>query len=479
MKNITLILALLLIGCSLPGYAQPAEREIWSLRACLEYAKEHNLALEIAQLSLQNNDLALTRERAARLPNLNGNSNFQTNYGYTINPFTNQFTSQGNQSFNLGLNANMTLYNGGRITKRITQAEVNQRVAASDLKQAEYDLALNLTLAYLDILRNQELVRMAEIQINTTEQQSSRTAKLVQAGVLAQAEALQLTSQLATDQLALVNARNTLETSYLALMQLLQLDFGQKFGIEDIALDAPNDDLGALRVNDIYEQAEQEQPFIQSADLQVRSASLGQDIAKTGLLPSVTAGANVGTGWASGRILQTGTRPDTNQLVLGLNGQFQSVEIASETPVTSTYNFGSQIRDNINGSAFISLNVPIYNRYQNTAAIQQAEIQRDQASLQAQQARQQLQRDIQTAYVQARSSLSTFQATETQIEALTLTFNNTEKQFNLGVVNSLDFLIAKNNLQRAQNDLVQAKYNYFFRLKVLDFYRGLPIGFGE
>ena len=479
MRKLSLILGLWLSLSVL--MAQDAPREIWSLRECLEYAKGQNLALRIAQLDLQNRDVVLTRERAARLPDFNGNMNFQANFGYTINPFTNEFTSAGNQSFNFGFSSRVTLYNGGRISRRIDQAEVNQRVSELDLKQAEYNLALNITLAYLDILRNRELVRMAELQVNSTEEQRNRTQKLVDAGVVPQADLLQIESQIATDQLALVNARNNLETAFLTLMQLLQLDIGQRFGVEDVELEDPEDDLGALRVEDVYRQAEQEQPFIQSADLQVRSAALGEDIARSGLLPSLSAGGSVGTGWASGRQQRAGNQTirDTSDLTVQLGGEFQELTVVNqfEQPVFQEYSFPDQIRDNVNASAFLSLNVPIYNRYQNKAAIQQAEIQQEQARLQALQSRQQLQRDIQTAYVQARSALSTFQATEKQINALRLTFQNTEKQFNLGVVNSVDYLIAKNNLERAQNDLVQAKYNYLFRRKVLDFYRGRPIGF--
>ncbi len=480
MRKYSLILLLLIMGWSLLR-AQDPNREIWSLRECLEYAKAQNLALRIAQLDLQNNEVALTRARAARLPNLNGNTNFQVNFGYTVNPFTNEFTSQGNQSFNLGVNSNVTLYNGGRLSRQVDQAEVDQRVSELDLKQAEYDLALNITLAYLDILRNRELVRMAEVQVNSTQGQRDRSKKLVDAGVIPQADLLQLESQIATDQLALVNARNNLETAFLTLMQLLQLDLGQKFGVKEVELADPEDELDATSVAEIYRQAEQEQPFIQSADLQVRSAALGESIAQTSMMPNITAGGSMGTGWASGRQRRGESMliRDTSDLSVRLGGEFQTLTVVNEfeQPTFETYRFEDQLRENINASAFLSLNVPIYNRYQNRAAIQQAEIRREQTRLRAQQSRQQLQRDIQTAYVQARSALGTYQATEKQIEALRLTLQNTEKQFNLGVVNSVDYLIAKNNLERAQNDLVQAKYNYLFRRKVLDFYRGQPIGF--
>jgi len=156
-----------------------------------------------------------------------------------------------------------------------------------------------------------------------------------------------------------------------------------------------------------------------------------------------------------------------------------SVVFQAEQSLRESYPFRAQIRDNISTAVGVSLSIPIYSRYQNHAAVQQAQIQRQQAELRAQQSRQQLEQDIQAAYVQARSAYGTYTSTLRQIEALELTLANTEKQFNLGVVNSLDYIVAKNNLERARNDLVQSKYNYIFRVKVLDFYRGRPIGFGN
>ena len=461
--------------------AQTQER--WTLRECLEYAEEQNLSLKLAQLNVDNSDVVLRRSRAARMPNFNASSGFNSNFGYVVNPFTNEFTAGGNQNFSLSFNSGVTLYNGGRIANNIRQAEVDQRVAALDLEQAEYDLGLNVVLAYLDVLRNQELVKSAEIQVASTREQRERTAKLVDAGVVPRADLLQLESQIATDQLALVNNRNQLETAYLNLTQLLQLDPNQPFAIESIEVEIPANDVFDTELNQYFQAGKDNMPFIESADLQVQSAELGEQIARSGYLPTVSAFVGFGTGWASGRTQFTGqniTRNDTFGQAISLNGgEFQpgAVVVENQMPVSQPYSFADQVRDNINTSVGVQLSIPIYNRFQNHAAVQQAAIQRDRAELQSLQQRQRLEQDIQAAYVAARSAYGTYTSTLRQIESLELTFDNTEKQYNLGVVNSVDYLIAKNNLERARNDLVQAKYNYIFRAKVLDFYQGKPIGF--
>ena len=474
---------LLLAGA--PLLAQVSPETSWDLRRCLEYALENNLTLQQAQLNLESNGITLERNRASRYPNLNAGFGFGSNFGYTVNPFTNEFTTQGIQSLNGGIQSSVTVYQFGRITQSITQAEVNQQVSRLDLQQAEYDLMLNVTLAYLDIIRNRELVKSAEIQVASTRQQRDRTARLVEAGSLPRADLLQIEAQIATDELNLLNTRNQLETAFLTLMQLLQLDPSQPFGIQAIEANIPQNDIFEVEMSEIYATAEKNMPSVASADLQVRSAQLGENIARTGLLPSISASGSVGTGWASGRSIPSGRQilvSDTTSVFASLAGSpFQEIRLANtfETPEFVDYSFGNQVSDNLNASFNLSLNIPIYNRFQNEAAIQQAGIARKQAELASLQERQRLEQNIQQAYVLARSAYGTYTSTQKQLTALELAFQNTERQFNLGAANSVEYLVAKNNLERARNDLVQAKYAYLFRAKILDFYQGKPLDFDE
>lgn len=478
------LLVFAFVTASLTAFAQPSADAVWDLGRCIEYALQQNLSLQQSQLNLKGNEITLAQNQASRLPNLNAGFGFGSNFGYTVNPFTNEFTSQSLQSLNGGLQTGVTLFNFGRISQSIAQARVDLESAGLDLKQAEYDLMLNVTLAYLDIVRNQELVKSAEIQVGSTREQRNRTSRLVEAGSIPRADLLQIEAQIATDQLNLLNNRNQLEISYLTLIQLLQLDPNLPFVVQDIDVVIPKNDVFETEMEEIYQVAEANMPFIESADLQVRSAQLGENIAKTGLLPSLSASGSVGTGWASGRSIPAGSviSPDTTTINASLGGSaFQEIRLASEFERTQfeDYTFGNQVRDNVNASVSLNLNIPIYNRQQNSAAIQRAEITRQGAELNSLIQRQRLEQDIQQAYVAARTAYGTYTSTLTQIEALELAFLNTERQFNLGAANSVDYLIAKNNLERARNDLVQAKYGYVFRAKILDFYLGKPLDFKE
>ncbi|GAB4423023.1 MAG: TolC family protein [Bacteroidia bacterium] len=471
------MLSLLAAATLLP--AQQAK--IWSLTECLEHARSTNIPLLQAQLATARMGTLLDQARAARLPNLNAGVGFGSNFGYAINPFTNEFSSSGNQNLNGGIQSSVTLYNGNAISNGIRQAEINDRGAELDVQQAEYDLVLNVALAYLDILRLGELAQSAQLQLNSTREQRDRTNKLVEAGILARADLYQLDAQVATDELAVVNAENQLETAHLTLMQIMRLDPGQPFGVQRIDVEVPDNDIFEQSMTEIYKQALNTQPSIQSAELGIRSAELGEKIAQASFLPSVTASGSIGTGWASGRSRFAGqtTVADTQSVSVSLNGsEFQSLALATTFPVNQfeDYPFVDQLSDNLNASVNVSLNIPIYNRHRNTTGLQLAEIQRRQAELLAEQQRLVLEQTIQQAYVSARSAYGSYQATLRQLSALELTYTNTEKQYNLGVVNSVDFLLAKNNFERARNDLVRTKYDYIFRAKVLDFYMGKPLG---
>ncbi|RMG65003.1 MAG: TolC family protein [Bacteroidetes bacterium] len=415
--SIRIAALLLTLWLMLPALLTAQQQRTWTLRQCLEHARENNIALLQARMNMESSEVELARTKAQRLPNLNAGVGFGANFGYTINPFTNDFTSAGNQSLNGGLQSGVTLYNGGRIMQTIQQADLDLRASELDLKQAEVDLALNITLAYLDILRNAELVQGAELQLASTREQRDRTARLVEAGVTARADLLQLESQIATDELSLVNAENQLETAHLVLMQILRLDPSDPFGVERIEVDIPENDIFRTPLADIYQTATNTQPGVLSADIRIRSAEMGEKIAHTGLLPSLSASGSVGTGWASGRERfsgQTVVIRDTQSVSVSLaGGDYQELNLATsaEQPLRETYRFVDQLSDNINASVNLSLNIPIYNRRQNSASIQQAEIRRRQAELQAEQVRLNLEQTIQQAYVQARSAYSTYTST--------------------------------------------------------------------
>lgn len=421
----------------------------WSLEKCLQFAMDNNLQLQQQALNVKTADLGLIQARNNRLPNLNAGINLNNNFGFNIDPLTDNFRTEGTQAVNAGISTGLTVYNGLRLQNLIKQSEVDLQASKEELADGQNTLVLNIATAYLQILSDLETLEAAKVQLESTEQQRDRTGKLVRAGTVPQADLLQLESQIATDELAIVNAENRLQISYLNLQRLLNLPPDQDFRIEKPEIPNPSA-LELPSLSEIIMQAESIQPSVEAADLRIKSAQIGKAVAEAGKVPSVSLSANTGTGYS------TGFRDPATEKVVPLADQLQIA-------------FG--------GGIGLNVNVPIYNRGQIDNNIQQAAIRMENAELAASVVRQNLQQNIQQAYVDVENAFSRYQATARQLEALELTFQNTEKQFNLGLVNSVDYLLAKNNLNRAQFDQVSNKYVFFFRQKVLDFYMGNPITF--
>ncbi|MEM7656280.1 MAG: TolC family protein [Bacteroidota bacterium] len=470
----------LVLGMStLPMLLSAQSSDIWSLRQCLEYAQEYNLQLKQADLNVQRGEIDLAQARAARMPNLNGSVNGFSRFGFFVDPFTNQLDQQSSFTSDLGISSGVTLFNGFQLSNTIKQSELDYRASLADKEQQEYDLALNITLAYLSILQNAEFAEAAKLQVASTKEQRDRTSKLVEAGSLAPADLLQLQSQIASEELNVVNLQNQLELSYLNLQQLMNLDPSEPFGIEKLELDDPEGEVLDMNTSDLYAEAEQNQPFIESADLQIQSAQMGKEIAKGAQYPSLFLSMSGGTGYSSNRKRVLGFEQNGFDELPGvkINGEPALFETPALDQVTGPYAYFDQLSDNVSGNVSVGLNIPIYNRRQIKSGIELADIQIQNAQLSAQLQRQNLKQVIEQAYLDAKSSYSSYLATQRQLDAAQLNFENVEKQFNVGLSNSVDYLVAKNSANMARFDLLRNKYTYLFRTKVLDFYQGKPIGF--
>ncbi|MEZ4688512.1 MAG: TolC family protein [Bacteroidia bacterium] len=262
-------------------------------------------------------------------------------------------------------------------------------------------------------------------------------------------------------------------------MQLLRLPLDQPFGIERPSLPDPDGIDTSLKPGAVYKIAESSQPVIRAADLRINSADYGIKITRGGYLPTLSASAGLNTVYSSLRrqydivpVLVTDTIYN-----LGLPGapekipvQFRSAD-RNELP----YSIFQQYADQFNWSVGASLNIPIFNQGRTRNNVQLAEIARRQAEINADIQRQTLEQTIQQASLDVNNSFAQYEATLKQVEALETAFENAEKQFNLGVINSVDYLVAKNNLNRANNDLIRAKFDFIFKSKILDFYAGREI----
>jgi outer membrane protein len=410
------------------------------------------------------------------LPNLNANASNYFNSGQRIDPFTNQFVAgDWTESRNYSLSANATLFNGFQTINTIKQSQYDAQAGAQDLLKIQNDISLNVASGYLQILFSQELLANAKNQVAITQQQVERTQKLVEAGSVAKGNLLDIQAQMASEELNLVTAENTFALATLNLKQLLNVDSSTIFSVVAAELALPAEALIGSTSEQIYQTAVTKQPEIKSSELKLMSAEKGIAIARGARYPRLTVGASYGTGYSGASKQLVGTP----NFAYTPNGYITSTGTPVLAPVLkndfATTPFETQLKNNLNRSVGLALSVPLFNNLQTHTAVVRAKINRENAWLGVQQQKNNLKKNIQQAYNDSHAALKKYQASKKAVNAIEESFRYMEQKYNLGAVSTLDYNDSKNKLTKAKSDWLQAKYDYVFKLKILDFYQGKPI----
>lgn len=476
MKVIQVLLFTVITLFGLPGksVAQNAPAP-WTLQKCIDYALKNNIQIRQSEITRETYAATLVQDKASLLPSLNANASHSYNFGRTIDPFTNQFANSMVLSQNFSLSSSLVLFNGLQKVNTVQQGEYDLKSSQEDLDKMKNDISLNIASGYLQILFNQELLVVAANQVGISQQQVERTKRLVEAGTMARGNLLQLQAQLATDELSQTNAQNQLDLSYLSLAQLLDLDSVGTFTIVKPDLAMPSESL-LMSATQIYNTAVTVQPAIRSAQYKLRSYDMALKIAKGAISPRLSVNAAIGTGFSGASKELVGIPVITGFVPNG------SVTSTGETVLQPLYSaqtqvtpFSNQVNDNFNRNIGFYLTIPLFNGLQTHGNIQKAKLAMKNADLNLQYQEIQLRKTIQQAYADANAAFIKYTATKKAVDANQEAFKYVDQKFNVGMVNSLDYNDAKNKLIKAQSDLLQAKYDYIFKLKILDFYQGKPL----
>jgi len=451
-------------------------QEVWSLEKCVQYAIEHSLSLRLSTL---NADGASVNKRIAeqgRMPNLDGTTSYNLSFGRRIDPTTNDFinSSFGNHGFSIS--GGILLFNGGRITEQIKQARLGKDAADLDVEQIKNDLALEVAIAYIQILFAEENLGNAQKSLDLINSQIDQMDKFIAAGSRPKNARLDLLAQSAQNEQIVVSAENEIDLSYLNLKQLLQLDgsFDLKIEVPDVPLPSEYE-IEAASPTEIYAQALEWQPAIKAGELRKISAESGVAIAKTAMIPSLSAGVSVGSNWSSSARTQLETGTELMEQNFILNGEPFNVQF--ETPIfdIQKVNYFDQINQNIGYGFGITASVPIYGQGRSKGNLDLAKLDVVRSEIETQQVKNQLNVDVQKAVADAKAAKKQYEASLSTVEARRAAYADTEKRFNLGVANSFEFITAQNNRDQAETDLIIAKYDYIFKSKVLDYYQGKQI----
>lgn len=444
MKRIFSLIAAALL---LFGLTSARAQESWSLLKCIDYALKNNIQIKQQVLNTQYYNNQLNQAKYNRLPNLNAGAQNQMSFGRTLGA-DNTYLDINSNSTSASLNANVTLWNGFTLKNAVKQADMDLRATLEDLQKAKDDIMLNIAASYLEILFAEELLTVAEDLQKITQLQIDRTGKLVEAGSLAKGSLLEIEAQNAREELNVVNAQNRVQLAYLSLYQLLELPSTESFKIEKPTLPEVGANLSLMNSMDIFKNAVQLKPSVKSAQFKLESAKQQLSIAKGNMLPSLTFGGNYYNFYNNKYMnYQTGSK-------IALSDQLKSNE---------RYGFG------------FTLNIPIFNRYQAKTGVNNSQIQVENTELQLQSTKNLLRKDIEQAYTNAIAAFKRYVANQKAVVSTQEAFRYTEEKFNVGMVNSVEYNQSKNNLSAAKSDLLQAKYEYIFRTKILDFYSGRTI----
>jgi outer membrane protein len=437
MKKILLILFAGLL------FIQGQAQEKWSLQKCIDYALANNIVIKQYQISTDFQKNELNQAKNNRLPDLTAGVSQDLSFGRSQqSDGTYKALNTAQTGFSVG--TSVVIFSGNRLKNSITNQDFVLKKSFEDLQKAKDDVTLNIASGYLEILFAKELIKVSEAQVDQTKKQIERTSQLVEAGKLAPGALLEIQAQLAREELDVVNRQNSLQISLLNLAQLLELESYANFDIETPALPEIQAQASVISSSGIFEKAVERRPEIKSAEFQLRSAETQLKIAKSALYPQLSASAGFGDKY------------------------FNKLNFVED-------GFGTQLKNNHGESFGLGLSIPIFNQFQNKTNIENSKLQILNRSLELESAKKGLRKQIEQAYTNAVAALKRYNANQVAVKSMQESFRYIEEKYNVGRVNSVEYNDSKSKLAIAQSDLIQAKYDFIFRSKILDFYNGIPI----
>ena len=467
-----------LMICSLVLINTLEAQEVWTLEKCVEYALSNNIQVKQQMLQVKGGQATLLQDQLNVLPTLNGFAMHGYNWGKTVDRYTNQFATKRVQTDNFYLSSSVSIFDGFQKLNRIRQGKMDLAAANYDNDKLMDDISLGIATGYLQILFYKEMLKTAENQLAATDLQVARLQKLVDAGALALGDLYNIQAQRATENVQVVDARNNLDLAYLTLTQMLDLPTTDNFEIE-----TPDLELGAqpsitALPEQVYAFALENQPVIKSSEFRLKSSEYMLGASRGALLPSLSMQGSLGTGYsgAASKVVDSYVLAGSEVIgFINVPGGTQEVYTMKYDPVWKDNTFKDQVSDNINKSLSFNLNIPIFNGWSSRTAISKAKLNVENSKYALDVKKLELRKTIQQAYADAKAALNKYQSSITGVGAARESFRYAEDKFNVGALNSVDYNNAKINFEKAESNLLQAKFEFIFKTSVLDFYMGKPI----
>ncbi|MEM9680301.1 MAG: TolC family protein [Bacteroidota bacterium] len=471
----SIILILFLFGI----FAQ-AQNKKWTLKECVEHALVNNISIKQSELDLQQAEVDKLTAIGNFIPSLNISTGVSENTGLSFNPLTNNAQTTTFLSASGNINVGYTLFNGLRNIRQLQRADISRLASQYRLDKMKDDISLFVANGYLTILLNKANLEVLVSQNQVTKEQIQQTQDLVDAGSLPRGDLLEIQATNATEQQQIINAENNVRISLISLAQLLLIKDYENFDIEDEGYNIVDGGVAGKDVSEIIAAAKENRSEIKIAEEDVALAEIDLKIAKGVNWPTLSAFFGYNTRYADSPSFsqeidpdnptvtqQIGTVEATGQSVIATFPNTIPVEVPADPFIDQLY-----LNDGIGYG--LQLNIPILNGLSTKASVQRNRVNLERAKFQLEQAELDLESTVYQAYVDAKGSLKSYEAAQSSLESQELAYEYAKERYDVGLTNAFDFSQSKLRYDSAKIELNRTKYDYIFKLKVLELYFGIP-----
>ena len=433
MKLKKIIICLLITGTTI---SSTTAQKQYTLLECIDIALENNRNIKQQEINRQQRELAYSQARAELLPSLNASAGQSFVFGRSIG-IDNVYDNSNSSQTNFGIGADITIFDGLRMKHNIDARKAEMHASEADLEKIKDDIIMSVSTAFLQALLNKELLIISENQLESTSADYQRRLALVESGRLAEGELFEVEAQMAREELNRVQAENNLKLAILDLAQIMELERFDNFDIVAPSAETLINETGLIPSEAVYESALVNRPQIRSMQYRLESSEKEILMARSQFFPTLSFGANMGTGYYN----MSGRPNDT---------------------------FSNQLRNNMSNSLGFNLRIPIFNKFQIKNNVSIARLAIANTQLELDKTKLELRKQIEQAYYNAVASASRWEAAKKSVEASNEAYRFTEEKHESGRANSYELFLAKNNQTQALGEEAQAKYEYAFRLKILE-----------
>ena len=456
MKNICTVLFLI---ATLSSFAQKK----WTLKECVDHALKHNISVKQSMLDVDLAEQDVINARGNFMPSLSASASQNFNFGSFIGQDGSRIKSDSRGN-SFGLNTGVTIFNGFRNLNTYKQAKLGVKSSQLQLSLLQDNVSMTLVNSFLNILFNKENLKIANEQLTISLNQLDQIRSQVEAGIKPQSDLFDAEATIASDRERIINAENSLELSLLSLSQSLQVS-PKDFDIEEVQINLTSASMAYNSTGEILSYALDNRAEVRNAELNIENSDFGVKLAQSAYAPSLSFGAGLGSSYQH----KQGELDVRSEFVMDPNNPGSIIE------TIVPYGFNAQIENNLGYNLGFSLSVPIFNGFKTKANVSKAKINREKSILNLEQAKQDLTTTITQAYADAKASLKQYQASLFSVASLEESFKNVQNKFNFGAATSFEVEQLRGRLVNAKSNLINSKFNFVFRSKVLDFYMGKPL----